>query len=262
MAKKLGFALGAGGSRGVAHVGFLQAMEENGIKPDFIAGSSMGSVVGACYAYGYTPAKMKEEVLALKFGEIFDLSFNFYKNGALLRSKKMVKKLRQFLKHTKVKDLQIPFCTVATDLISGQSVKLDGDIEVVTAVAASSTMPGVFKPVELKGKMLVDGGVKCRVPVEQVREMGAEVIVAVDVLGSVREKQSKYNIFSVFTRMIDISDAELTKYKMKDLKPDVFIEPDMGDMVQYKFKDMEKAYDAGYEIGLKYADEILRLIKE
>ncbi len=262
MAKKLGFALGAGGSRGVAHVGFLQAMEENGIKPDFIAGSSMGSVVGACYSAGYTPKEMKDAVLEIKFNDLFDLSFNAYKNGALLRSNKMRKKLSQYLKDTKVCDLKIPFCTVATDLVSGETIVMGGQKEAVTCVQASSSMPGVFKPIKDGDRLLVDGGIKCRVPVQQVRDLGAEVVVAVDVLGDVRRVDKKYNLITVFTRMIDISDAELTKYKMQALKPDLYLTPDMGDMVQYKFKNMEVAYEAGYKIGQENAKKILKLINK
>jgi NTE family protein len=95
MSKKLGFALGAGGSRGVAHIGFLKAMEENGIVPDYISGCSMGSVVGACYAMGMSPDQMMEEVSKLKFTDIFDLSLDPFRNGALLRAKKMHKKLKR-----------------------------------------------------------------------------------------------------------------------------------------------------------------------
>ena len=90
MAKKIGFALGAGGSRGVAHIGFLKAMEEMGITPDFVTGSSMGAVVGACYAIGLSPDKMIDEVLKLRFSDIFDLSLNPIGSGALLRAKRTV----------------------------------------------------------------------------------------------------------------------------------------------------------------------------
>ncbi len=262
MSKKLGFALGAGGSRGVAHVGFLQAMEENGIKPNYIAGSSMGSVVGAFYAAGFSPAQMKNEVTAVKFNDLFDLSMNVYRNGALLRSNKMHKKLYKYLENKTVDQLNIPYCAVATDLISGNTVTLGEKMSVVTCVQASSSMPGVFKPVSVDGMLLVDGGVKCRVPVQQVRDMGAEVVIAVDALGDIRPANKKYNIISVFTRMVDISDAELTKFKMQSLKPDLYVCPDMGDMVQYKFKEMDRAYDAGYQAGLNCVQQIKQLIED
>lgn len=261
MAKKLGFALGSGGSRGVAHIGFLMAMEEAGIKPDYIAGCSMGSVIGACYASGMSPEKMRNEVLKLKFLEIFDLSLNPIGNGALLRAKKMRKKLTSYLKDKTISQLDIPFCCVAIDLVSGDVKKLDGEVNAVEAVAASSSIPGVFRPVQMGEAMLVDGGVKCRIPIQQAREMGAEVVVAVDVLGKLRKSNKKYNMFSVMARMFDIVDCELTEHKTKIDNPDLLLIPDLGDMIQYKFKDMENAIDVGYQMGKEKAQEIKRLIE-
>lgn len=262
VAKKLGFALGAGGSRGVAHIGFLRAMEEEGIKPDFIAGTSMGSVVGACYAKGLTTENMEKIVKKLKFSDIFDLSLNPVGNGALLRSQKMRKQLEKHLGTIKFSDLEIPFSCVATDMITGKSVLLnDKEDDVCTAVIASSSIPAIFKPIQKNGMLLVDGGVLCRVPVNAVREMGAQIIVAVDVLGEIRKCDKKYNVFSVMTRLFEVCDCEMVKYKMQEAKPDLFIEPDLGDMSQYKFKDIEFAIQKGYETGKQYAKEIKELIK-
>jgi len=261
MAKKLGFALGAGGSRGVAHIGFLKAMDEAGIVPDFISGCSMGSVVGACYALGMSPSDMMAEINKLKFSDIFDLSFNPVGNGALLRAKKMYKKLNTYLGENTFEDLNKPFCCVATDLVGGKTITLSGKTKVVDAVAASSSIPLIFKPVTIEDNIFVDGGVKCRVPVEQVREMGADVVVAVDVLGQVRQSDRKYNMFAVLFRVFDIMDGEMTLVKKDACNPDLFIEPDLGEMIQYKFKDMDKAYEIGYETGKNYVDKIKELIK-
>ena len=260
--KKLGFALGAGGSRGCAHLGFLKAMEEEGIYPDFIAGTSMGAVVGACYASGFTPDFMIEEVKKLKFREIFDLSLRPIGNGALLRSKKIKKKLSKYISSKSFDQLKIPFKCVATDLISGKAVTLGDDKNVCNCVVASSSIPSIFKPVKMDGKLLVDGGVTCRVPIETVREMGAQVVVAVDVLGKIRSCDKKYNVFGVLMRMFDIADCELTKYKLPTKCPDIFIEPDLDDMNQYKFKDIEFAIERGYQTGKKYAQDIKSLITE
>lgn len=261
MAKKLGFALGSGGSRGVAHIGFLRAMEEEGIVPDYIAGTSMGSVVGACYAKGYTPTQMADIVKRLKFSDIFDLSINPFSNSAILRSQKMQKKLKEYLGGVRFNDLSIPFCCVATDLVSGKAKVFGHDKrdKVWSAVAASSTIPSVFKPVEIHGIPYVDGGVVCRVPIEAVREMGAEVVVAVDVLGKVRQCDKKFNMISVISRVADISDSQMSEYRKKELKPNLYIEPDLGDMSQFKFKDIDKAIEAGYKTGKEYARKIKRL---
>ena len=262
MKKKLGFALGAGGSRGVAHIGFLKAMEEEGIVPDFISGTSMGSVVGSCYASGMTPSEMEEVVIKLKFSDIFDLSLNPVKNAALLRSQKMQKKIRSFLGDKTFDDLKMPFRCVATDLISGKAVILSGKDEVCMSVVASSSIPSIFKPVPKDDKLLVDGGVTCRVPIRTVREMGAEVVIGVDVLGKIRTNDRKYNVIGVLMRMFDIADCELVKYKVGRQRPDLYIEPDLGDMVQFKFKDIPWAIERGYETGKEYAPKIKELIGE
>lgn len=261
MSKKLGFALGAGGSRGVAHIGFLKAMEEEGIAPDFISGCSMGSVVGACYALGMSADEMMQEINKLKFSDIFDLSLNPFGSGALLRAKKMQKKLQTYLKDTTFNQLKTPFSCVATDLNTGTLKTFSGDTQVALAVAASSSIPGIFRAINIDNMSLVDGGVKCRVPIEQVREMGAEIIVAVDVLGQVRECERKYNMFSVIFRVYDIMDAEVSSRRASEHKPDLYIEPDLGDMIQYKFKDMDKAFEIGYKTGKENASKIKQLIK-
>ena len=260
MKKKLGFALGAGGSRGVAHIGFLKAMEEEGIVPDFISGTSMGSVVGSCYASGMTPDQMKDAVIKLKLSDIFDLSLNPVGSGALLRSQKLQKKLKQFLGNKTFNDLKIPFRCVATDLLSGKAIILSGDKKVVNCVAASSTIPSVFKPIQMDDMLLVDGGVTCRVPIRTVREMGADVVVGIDVLGKVRPNDRKFNLISLLFRMFDICDCELVKYKTEKQNPDLFIEPDLGNMVQFKFKEIPWAIERGYETGKEYAPKIKELI--
>ena len=261
MSKKLGLALGSGGSRGISHIGFLKALEEAGIKPDYISGCSMGAVVGGCYALGMSAEKMHKIVTKLKFSDIFDLSLNPYHNGALLATKKMRKQLEKYLKDYNFNQTAIPFTCVATDLVKGETYIFNGEEKILDGVTASSTIPGVFKPVAYNGMVLVDGGVKCRVPIDQVRQMGAEVVVAVDALGKLRESNKKYNVFSVLLRTFDICDSEITSSRREKQNPDLFLEPELGDMVMYKFKDLEMAYQKGYETGKSNVDKIKELIK-
>ena len=122
MSKKLGLVLGAGGSRGVAHIGFLRALDEAGIKPYLVTGSSMGSVVGSCYCAGLSTTFMQEEILKLKMSDLFDLSLNPIGNAALLRSKKVYKKLEEYLGDTTFNQLKIPFNCVSVDILTGQTV--------------------------------------------------------------------------------------------------------------------------------------------
>ena len=264
MSKKLGFALGAGGSRGVSHIGFLRAMEEEGIKPDFISGASMGSVVGACYAKGMSIESMTNIVKKLKISDIFDLSLNPLGGASLLRSQKMRKKLKQHLGSIKFSELVIPFTCVATDVVSGKKVVLgeNGDDNVCESVVASSSIPSIFKPVVKDKYLLVDGGVIERVPVEEVKNMGADIVVAVDVLGEIRNCDKKYNIFTLLSRMFEITDHEITEHKKKKQKADLYLLPELGNMSQYKLKEIDFAIECGYKLGKENANKIKKLLAE
>ena len=264
MSKKLGFALGAGGSRGVAHIGFLKAMEEEGIKPDFISGASMGAVVGSCYAKGLTVERMTSIVKNLKASDIFDISLNPLGGASLMRSQKMRKKIKQYLGTTKFSELQIPFTCVATDVITGKKVLLgqNGEDEVCESVVASSSIPSIFKPVAKDEYLLVDGGVIQRVPIDEVKSMGATVVVAVDVLGEIKPCDKKYNIFTLLSRMFEITDNEITEYKKKKQKADLYLLPELGNMNQYKLKDINFAIECGYKLGKENADKIKRLLSK
>ena len=259
---KLGFALGSGGSRGVAHIGFLQAMEEIGVKPDFISGSSMGSVVGACYAAGMSVEEMKNAVFELKALDILDLSGNALRNQALFKSKKMRAQLDLYLGEKTFEDLKIPFSCVAVDLISGSPVTFT-EGSVVDAVLASSSMPTVCRPVEQDGMLLVDGGVLCRVPVRQVKDLGADAVVAVDVLGKVRPVEKVPNVISLIMRTYDVMDAAKTATQKRSARKycDLWLEPDMGDISQYRIRFDQSVYDAGYYCGMNNAEKIKNLLE-
>lgn len=255
--KKLGLALGAGGARGVAHIGFLQALEDNHIKPDFIAGSSMGSIIGACYSMGLSPKYMLKIVSALRSRDILDLSPSALKNGTLLKSKKMSALLTRYLGETEFDDLKIPFSCVGTDIISGEKVVFSQG-RVATAIQASSSIPMVFAPVEYDNMLIADGCLVTRVPVEEVRKMGADVVVGVDVLGPIREMEEIKSIFNYFFRLIDVYDHQVNKYNLEKHPCDFYCAPQMGDMSQYKIDSskMQFAYDKGYESALSIIDRL------
>lgn len=263
MRKKLGLALGSGGSRGVAHIGFLQALEEAGIEADFVSGCSMGAIVGACYCAGVPMQTVKERVLKLRLSRIASLNVAPIKNNGLLRMNKARKLLEEYIGGKTFDELEIPFTCVATDLDAGEVVKLDTG-NVVDAAIASSSIPGAFTPAVIDGKTLVDGGILERVPTQELVEMGAEVIVAVDVLGDLTIKQPTGNLIDTLLRCIDIMDTRSTQRKRKSRgkSVDLWLEPDLGAMDQYKIKNLQFAYDKGYELGKTNAEEIKRLIEE
>lgn len=256
--KKLGFALGAGGARGIAHIGFLQAMEEAGIKPDYISGCSMGSVVGMAYASGMSLEKMKEVALSLKLVDLMDLTA---KPGGMFDTRKFRKLLEKLLGNVQFSDLKIPFRCIAVDLHTQQVIELaEGDA--IEAVIASSCIPGVFKPIHRGEHRLVDGGVLERVPVRTVKEMGADKIVAVDVIGQKPCREKMPTAVGMLLDVFDLIDNHNTARNRQDNKKmiDLWLEPELGMMSQYKVKDVEFAYQKGYEIGKANAEKIEKLI--
>lgn len=264
MSKKLGLALGAGGARGVAHVGFLKALEENGIKPDYIAGSSMGAVVGGCYAKGMHIDEIKDIVLKIKAMDIVDISPMSLTKLSLLKSKKVQNLFLQYLGNTTFEELHIPFACTAVDLLSGKLVIFDKG-PVAVGVQASSCIPSIFRPVHLDGKILVDGGVLCRVPIEQVRKMGADVVVAVDVLiNTSKPVESIPNIFSMLLRVYDIMDNNQTQIakKRKRNRCELYLQPEMEGLDAVAVKNLDKAYQEGYDLGIKNIEKIKELLKD
>ncbi len=257
--KKLGLVLGAGGSRGVAHIGFLQALEDGGIKPDFISGCSMGALVGACYAGGMSPKKMREEIDNLKMRNILDFPLLSMRKGGLFRSNKFRNKIKSVLPCKTFEELKIPFSCVATDILSGETVTFkSGALD--KAVIASCSIPFVFRPIEMDGKLLLDGGVKCRMPIKAVRELGAKVVVCLDVLGTEYKRGKKLGILSVALRTVDIVDEEITRFTRIHEKVDLYLEPTMEGMSQFRLKGYERAYKAGYDAGKDNLEKIKKLL--
>ncbi len=263
MSKTLGLALGSGGARGVAHVGFLQALDEAGIKPDYIAGCSMGAVVGACYSGGMSAKQIRDVVLKIKARDLIDITPAVITRMAILRSRKVRDLFVEYLGDKNIEDFDIPFKCVATDLYSGR-LHVFSKGKASLAVQASSTIPGIFRPVEFEDKLLVDGGVLCRVPVNIAKDMGADVVVAVDVLKNASEPVDKVtNILSMILRVFDIMDTHNTEQRrvIEDGLCDLLIEPEMKGLSQYDIKDLNKAYDEGYALGKTNIERIKDLLK-
>ena len=260
MSKKLGLALGAGGSRGVAHVGFLQALEENGIKPDYIVGCSMGSVVGGAYAAGVPLEKMKKVLLSLR---LLDLIGPTRQRGGLFASKKIWKLLEKHIGDITFEELTIPFRCIAVDMITQQAVELSKG-SLLDAIVASSSIPAIFHPLHKDDMRLIDGGVLERVPAMRVKELGADVVVAVDVLGWRSASEDCPGTLGVLLEMVDIMDNHRTrayKEKHKD-NIDFWLEPELGDMSQHSLKQVKFAYEKGYELGIANIDKIKKALEE
>ncbi len=178
--KKVGLALGGGAARGWAHLGVLRALKKKGIEVDYIAGTSIGSLVGAFMAAGHVE-QLEDLALHLDWKQMlyyfFEVSFP---RGGLVDGRRIVESVRRHMKKTRFQDLDIPLSAVATDVMTGQEVALrEGDL--VESVRASIAIPGIFTPVRRGEALLVDGGLVNPLPVSVVRQMGADWVIAVDL---------------------------------------------------------------------------------
>lgn len=262
MSKRLGLALGSGGSRGIAHVGFLKALEEEGIKPHFIAGCSMGAVVGGVYASGVSAESMYEIVKKLRKRDVISLNPAALTQMSLLRSGKIRDLIGRHLATKNIEDFPVKFSCVATDLLSGgEYVFSSGDAAL--AIQASSAIPAVFRPVKHDDKLLVDGGCVCRVPIKIVKEMGADVVIAMDVLKNCSQPLDEvHNIVSVVLRVFDIMDAQNTalRYERESGLCDLLLEPELKGMSQYLARDTDRAFEEGYLLAKRNMKNIEKLL--
>ena len=258
--KKLGLALGAGGSRGVAHIGFLKALEEANIQVDYIVGSSMGSVVGGAYAAGVSVDTMREAVCKLR---LLDLISPAKQKGGVFGNAKMRSQIVKYIGDITFADLKLPFHCVAVDMIQQEVVELS-EGKLADAIVASSSIPSIFHPVLQADKRLIDGGVLERVPAMRVKKMGADVVVAVDVLGWRNASEKVPGPLGMSLSTFDIMDNHRTKaYREKYKKHiDFWLEPELGEMSQYSLKQIKEAYEKGYELGKANVAAIQKALEE
>ena len=177
--KKIGLALGSGSARGWAHIGVIRALAEAGIRVDCVAGTSIGALVGATYAAGKMDT-LEDIVLQLDWKRVAFLFDVVFPKSGLIDGKKVSDFVRGHVQEKLIEELPLPFCAVSTDLGTGREVMLrDGDL--IEAIRASISVPGIFTPVRKNESILVDGGLVNPVPVSAVRQMGADFVIAVDL---------------------------------------------------------------------------------
>lgn len=186
--QKIGLALGAGSARGLAHIGVLKVLEENKIPVDYLAGTSMGALIGAFYATGRGVEMMEEIATGVDLKLMARLFAPTFSTSGLIEGKRIKEFLSPFLKGFNFQTLKIPFAALATDLRTGREVVLkEGDL--VEAVRASISIPIIFTPVRYRGRYLIDGGTVNPVPVNVARKLGADLVIAVNVVNQPSRKQ-------------------------------------------------------------------------
>ncbi|NBB90007.1 MAG: patatin family protein, partial [Spirochaetes bacterium] len=174
--KKVGLALGGGAARGIAHVGAIKVLEEHGIHIDYVAGTSAGSLIGALYCSGYTWEEIRDIVADVNWGNLVQPSL--FSSKGLVNPSKLEKLLDKLISNKTFEELEIPLRVVSVDLLTGE-LYIFREGPVARAVRASSSIPGMFSPLEWNGMVLVDGGVKNNMPADIVRDMGADIVIAV-----------------------------------------------------------------------------------
>ena len=208
---KIGLALSGGGALGFAHIGALQALEEHGVKPDFISGSSMGAIIGAIYCAGYSPAQIMRIIQAeklYKLDKLMSPNLNFKQKGlsshATLRAT-----LKELIPHDCFDSLEIPFSVCVTNITSGTYEYYYSGKGIVDYVVASASIPGVFDPVMIKNTTYVDGGVLNNLPAEILHQKGCDYIIGVDVLPFLPvEKKSILDITLWSIRLMQHSNTQ------------------------------------------------------
>ncbi|MGF1546132.1 MAG: patatin-like phospholipase RssA [Thiotrichales bacterium] len=178
MKPKLGLALGAGSAKGWAHIGVLRALDALGLKPDIVTGTSMGALVGAAYVTGHLD-DLEEWVAGLSWTDVLSL-LDIRLSGGLIRGDRVINRLREHFEGVTIEQLAQPFAAVATELENGNECWLRAG-PILDAVRASIALPGLFSPIKLHGRWLVDGGLVNPVPVSLCRALGADVVIAVDL---------------------------------------------------------------------------------
>ncbi|MGI6161994.1 MAG: patatin-like phospholipase family protein [Christensenellales bacterium] len=252
MRKKVGLALGSGGSRGFAHIGIIKALRENDIPIDCISGSSMGAVVGAVYASG---ADMDIAAkLAVELNERMYLDVLVPKRG-FIKGERIQSLIKTLTKDYDFDQLEIPFCCLACDLENAEAVVLNSG-KVHDAVRASISIPGIMVPHKLNGRMLVDGGVIERVPVEAARQLGADIVIASDVAYKGSKHPEAKTLIDIIMQSIDIMQWELAK--VKTLGADVLLLPEVSHINSLSNERADECIEIGYECAI----EALPIIKE
>ncbi len=246
---RLGLALGGGAARGFAHIGVIQVLEEAGIRPDLVVGTSAGSLVAALYASGKTSADLANLALTMDEGTLTDWAFP---SRGLIRGDALARFVRDQTGHLLIEQMKMPLGIVATDLDSGIGMLFQrGDTG--TAVRASSSVPAVFQPVKIGDREYVDGGLVSPVPVRYARQMGAEMVIAVDI-SSPPDGAATDGTMRLLLQTFAIMGKSINRYELKEA--DVVIRPPLIGVSSADFTSRVRAIRSGRETALALLPEI------
>jgi len=282
---KVGLVLSGGGAKGLAHIGALKVIEDSGIKIDYIAGTSMGAIVGALYASGYSADELSTLFKQANFDQLIRDDFQrknksfFERNGsdkhavvlpfnkfklsfpsAISKGQNSYNFYVKLLDHVKEVDdfskLPIPFLCIATDVETGKQVLLDKGY-LPDAISASGAIPTLFEPVSLNGKLLVDGGVSNNYPIDELLAKNVDIVIGVDVQDGLKKKERLTSASDIMFQLSNFNTQSQMKDKIE--KTAVYIKPDIKDYNIVSFDQSQEIYTSGYEAAsasLKVLEEI------
>ncbi len=282
---KVGLVLSGGGAKGLAHIGVLKAVEEAGVKIDYIGGTSIGAIVGGLYASGYNATQIDSIFKVSDFDQLLKdyiprssknfyekendekyalvLPFDNWKVGLPSSYSKglnifgLLNKLLQKDRHIRdFNQLPTPFLCIATDIETGKQIVLDHGY-LSQAIMASATFPSLFSPVLIEGKLLIDGGVVNNYPIDEVIKLGANVIIGVDVQSGLKSREDLKNATRILVQISNLQMME--KMSEKKERTDIYIKPDISDYTVISFSDGEAIIKKGEEASFVVYEKIKAL---
>ena len=274
---KVGLVLSGGGAKGLAHIGALKVIEESGIQIDYIGGTSMGAIIGALYASGYSATQLDSIFNNTDFESVLQddlprtaktfyekknseryaivLPFNKFKISipqAISKGQNVYNMLSRLLFHVSdiedFNDLPIPFFCIATNVETGEAVVFNSG-HLVNSISASGAFPSLFNPIEINGKLLLDGGVVNNYPIEQLRDMGADIVIGVDVQDELQNRDALRSATSILLQINNYNTVN--DMKLKAGETDIYIKPDITNYTVVSFSEVDSIIKRGYEAGLK-----------
>lgn len=254
-APTIGLVLGGGAARGFAHIGVIQALEEAGIRPDMVVGTSAGSVVAALYASGKGGKELQKVAEAMDEASFSDWRLPIFKPG-VFKGEALARFISAQVGGRQIQDLPMPLGVVATDLHSGLGILFQrGDV--ATAVRASSAIPAVFQPVLIAGREYVDGGLVSPVPVQFARQMGAQIVIAVDISGG-PQGSAALDTFQILMQTFSIMGKSINAFELREA--DVVVKPSLDGLSSASFTSRAQAITAGRQAMAPWVGKLRSVI--
>ncbi|HTG02215.1 MAG TPA: patatin-like phospholipase family protein [Nitrospirota bacterium] len=253
--RRLGLALSGGATRGLAHIGVLQAFEDSNVKPEYLSGTSIGAFAAALYAFGVPLREIRLIAQGMAPLKVSKLSLS---KLALFSNEELGRLIQARIGKARIEESLIPLAIMTVDIGTGKKVVLRSG-EVAPAVMASNALPGLYRPITIDGMLLVDGGIAEDVPVSPLRPMGADLIAAVN-LSAERRYSRPNDIIDIILNAIDIAIDENTKQQVR--QADVLIEPQLSHFARLDVSRIDDLIAEGYRASAACMDRIKELLSQ